>query len=104
MKSKYTEKEIEQMRQEILPLVVKYRKACKARKAGKSEKDWEWLKSEEFNKLVGLSYIVQDYYVQHKIWDSFEEYDKAIREVDPFGMFWHRESIRARLVRIKQPA
>jgi len=86
------------MQEEIAPLVEMYREV-----SGDNKSIVNTMGRNSMRRLLELSTKLCDYYVNHKMWKTADDYFNSILDVDPFGMFNHRESIRARVLGIRQP-
>jgi hypothetical protein len=92
--SKLSSEEIDLAREELMPLIARYRE---------SEARQIPLGSRVTRRLLELSNKLSDYYVSAKEWVKYSDYLAAMREIDPFKMFHHRESLRSRVLALRQP-
>jgi len=86
---KYTEAEIEKIKEELSPLV----KMCRENK----------LPEQKMRRMNKLHDELRNYYTSQKKWNSEEEYFKALQEIDLGGLFFHRYSLAVRALSLRQP-
>jgi len=86
---------LEKIKNELIPLIQEYKGLTRQERM----EEQYWPKINRINKLSGLIF---HYYIDHKKWESIEEFDGSMREIDPFGFYNHRMSIAIRVLKIRK--